>query len=122
MAVLKSKRWAASREQLTSRKKSRCHVIKEKEVKRRIPQCGGGGQDGVPSHPPPPQEAGSPPKQADLVKGAFSHVTAHVTVSPKVAKGPDVASHMTSADLGSKSSFSRKFLNKWFQQETSLAK
>jgi hypothetical protein len=31
MAVLRSKRLAASEEQLTSRKKCRCHVLKEKE-------------------------------------------------------------------------------------------
>ncbi len=48
---------------------------------------------------PSPQEVDSPPKQADLVKSAFFHVT----VGPKVAKEPDVAIHMTSADLGSKS-------------------
>jgi hypothetical protein len=62
------------------------------------------------SHPPPPpQEADSPPKQADLVKSAFSLVT----VGPKVVKGPDVASHVTSGDLGSKSPFSRELLNEW---------
>jgi hypothetical protein len=44
----------------------------------------------------------SPQKQTVVVKRAFSHVT----VGPKVAKGPDVASNVTSVDLGSKSPFS----------------
>jgi hypothetical protein len=34
----------------------------------------------------------------------------------------DLVGHLTSADLGSKSSFSRKFLNKWFKQETCSVK
>jgi hypothetical protein len=83
--------------------------------------CGGGvkmSNQAILRPPPPTQEADSPPKQADLVKVTFSHVT----VGPKVAKGPDVASHMTSADLGSKLPFSRKFLNEWVLQETFLAK
>jgi hypothetical protein len=60
---------------------------------------GGWRQEGDPSHPPlPPQEADSPPKQADLVKSAFSHVT----VGPKTTKGPDVASHVTKCGFGVK--------------------
>jgi hypothetical protein len=48
-------------EQLTSRKKVRCHVIKEKEAKRRIPLCGGETR-WRPKPSPPPQVADSPPK------------------------------------------------------------
>ena len=57
---------------------------------------GGGRQDGDPSLPPPPPSKWwvHPQNRRIWVKGAFSQVT----VSPKVAEGPDVASHVTSAD------------------------
>jgi hypothetical protein len=61
------------------------------------PVWGGGRQDGDPSHPPLPPKMRIPPQNRRIwVKSAFSHVT----VGPKVAEGPDVASHVTSADLG----------------------
>jgi hypothetical protein len=46
--------------QLTSRKKARCHVIKENEAKKEgFPYVGGGGvQDGDPSQPPPSPSGG----------------------------------------------------------------
>ena len=66
---LRSKRRAGlhQEKQLTSRKRGRCHVIKENEAKRRIPWCGGGGYKmATQTILPPPQAADSGPKVAYL--------------------------------------------------------
>jgi hypothetical protein len=68
-------------------------------IKGRIPLCvGGGTQDGTPSHLPPPQDADSPPKQADLGKVAISPRGGWSLKSLKVAK----RGHVTIVDLGVK--------------------
>ncbi len=84
-------------------KKGRCHVIKEKEAKRRIPLC--------PPPPPPPTRSRSTPKTGGF--GQSSHYPMWRLV-PKVAKGPDVEVTWQVQIWGSKSPFPRQFLNEWF--------
>jgi hypothetical protein len=67
-----------------------CTVIKENEAKRRIPVCGGYKMM-TQAILPPPQDADSSSKLADLGKAA----NPHVTVGSKVAEGQDVTSHVT---------------------------
>jgi len=65
MAALTSKRRDASRGTNNSKKKGRCHLIKKKEAKRRIPCVGVGGEGAAKMATqtiPPPQDADSPPK------------------------------------------------------------
>ncbi len=75
---------------LTSRKKGRCHLITEKEAKRRIPLCWGGGRGEArwrPKPSPPPPWNRFTPKTGGF--GQSSHFPTWGLV-PKVAKGPDV--------------------------------
>ncbi len=58
MDALTSKEGLYQEEQIIARKKGRCHLIKEKEAKNKNSLCGGGSQDGDPSHPPPPPQRG----------------------------------------------------------------
>jgi hypothetical protein len=102
MAVLRSKRWAASRGTINIKKKSRFRVSKEKEQKEIFSWVGRGGDKMATQAIPPPDED-SCQKQADL--GQKRLLTC------------DVASHVTSEDSGqshhfpansSTSSFSKK--------------
>ncbi len=115
MAVEHQKEGLHQEEEIATRKKGRCHLIKEKEAKNKNSLCGGGGsQDGDPNHPPITQDAESPQNRRNLAELPIPHVAGVPEVaklSPECRQNVAKGSHVRSGVRGEKSPIPRLFFN-----------